>query len=235
MRNIAHRGASAYAPENTAAAFDLAIAMGADAIETDIQVTRDGHLVLFHDETVDRTTDGRGPLADHTLESLQALDAGQWFSPGSAGEQVMTLDAAFARWAGRIPFVFEIKDPLAARPFSLWMREHETPDRFEVTSFSWPALLVSQKAYPAGRYGFLTPAWNAGLICRVRNRGFAQVCPHVRVLTAGLVSTAHEQGLVVRAWGVRAQEDVGLARESGADGVTCNWPDWISQTGTEEE
>src|SRR5436309_6573418 len=76
---IAHRGASSYAPENTFAAFDLAIRMGARHIELDVEATRDGHIVVIHDDTVDRTTDGSGPVAGHTLETLQALDAGSWF------------------------------------------------------------------------------------------------------------------------------------------------------------
>jgi len=94
VRCIAHRGASGYAPENTRAAFDLAIAMGADAIETDVRLTADGHPVLFHDAVVDRVSDGRGPVDDHTLEELRRLDLGSWFGSDAAGERLLTLDEA---------------------------------------------------------------------------------------------------------------------------------------------
>lgn len=111
MLCIAHRGASGYAPESTCAAFERAIAMGADATETDVQLTADGHLVLFHDDAVDRTSDGRGPLADYTLAALRALDLGRWYGEAFAGERILTVAEALDAYAARIPFALEIKDP----------------------------------------------------------------------------------------------------------------------------
>ena len=89
---IAHRGASSYAPENTLAAFDLALEMGVTHLELDVHATDDGRLVVIHDDTVDRTTNGSGPVAGHTLSSLMALDAGSWFGVRFTGERVPTLD-----------------------------------------------------------------------------------------------------------------------------------------------
>ena len=89
---IAHRGASSYAPENTIAALSLALRMGVWHIELDVHLSRDGHLVVMHDDTVDRTTNGSGPVADQTLtERWQALDAGSWFGATFAGECIPTL------------------------------------------------------------------------------------------------------------------------------------------------
>jgi len=85
---IAHRGASSYAPENTLAAFDLAIEMGVRHIELDVHATRDNHIVVIHDDTVDRTTDGSGPVTNFTLATLRKLDAGSWFGGHFAGERV---------------------------------------------------------------------------------------------------------------------------------------------------
>src|SRR5690606_26274520 len=110
VRVIAHRGASGYAPENTRAAFEKAIAMDADAIETDVRLSADGHLVLVHDATVTRTTDGRGPVADHTLAELRSLDAGRWLGPQFEGERVATLSELVEEFVPRIPAVLEIKD-----------------------------------------------------------------------------------------------------------------------------
>lgn len=229
MRCIAHRGASGYAPENTRAAFDLAITMGAHAIETDVALTRDGALVLVHDETVDRTTDGHGPVTDHTLSDLQALDAGAWFDRRFAGERILTLAEALDAYATRIPFAIEIKDPLAAVPtmhfLSYWLGRDDV--EIDVTSFSWSALLAAQSIVPHVRYGFLTPIWNDDLLRRCVARDFGQICPKVDALTPGLVNEAHEAGLDVRAWGIRERADIDRLHASKADGATCNWPDWM--------
>ena len=83
---LAHRGYSAKAPENTMAAFELALAVGADGIELDVHMTRDGEIVVIHDDTLDRTTNGKGPVSDQTMAELRELDAGSWFSPEFAGE-----------------------------------------------------------------------------------------------------------------------------------------------------
>lgn len=96
--NIAHRGASSIAPENTAAAFDAAIEAGADGIEFDVHLSSDGIAVVIHDETLNRTTSGQGPVNAHTLEELKKIDAGSWFSPAFAGEKILSLEEIFNRY-----------------------------------------------------------------------------------------------------------------------------------------
>src|SRR5690554_2404438 len=88
----AHRGASAYAPENTGAAFRKALDMKADGIELDVHLSKDGHVVVIHDEKVDRTSNGKGLIRDLKLDELKSLDFGAWFSSEFAGEPIMTLD-----------------------------------------------------------------------------------------------------------------------------------------------
>src|SRR4051812_8979102 len=95
---IAHRGASGHAPEHTFAAYDRAVHFGADYLEQDLQVTADGELVVLHDATLDRTTDGAGQVDEHTLAELRALDAGAWFAPGFSGQRVPTLDEVLTRY-----------------------------------------------------------------------------------------------------------------------------------------
>lgn len=224
---IAHRGASGYAPENTRAAFDLAIEMGADAIETDLQVTADGVLVLIHDDRVDRTTDGTGPVADYTLAELQDLDAGGWFDPAFAGQRVLTLEAFFAEYAARIPFCLEIKDPLATAPFLEWMAGRSVPNDLQVTSFSWTAVLAVRQALPSVTIGFLSKVFDGDIMDRCVARGVTQICPPATLLDSGLVEEAHGLGLVVRAWGVGERLDADRVVDSGADGATVNWPDWL--------
>lgn len=121
MLVIAHRGASAYAPEHTFAAWDLALEMGADFIEQDLQMTRDGVLIVMHDDSLDRTTGGRcrGRVIDHTYDQIRDCDVGSWFNSrhpelareSYAAERVPTLEAVFERYVGRANFYIETKNP----------------------------------------------------------------------------------------------------------------------------
>src|SRR5579872_1764811 len=106
----AHRGDSAAAPENTLAALAAAWQAGATVAEIDVRMTRDGELVLMHDRTLDRTTDGHGPVSQHSLAELKALDAGKWFAPAFAGEPIPRLDQVL-HWArGKIGLLVELKN-----------------------------------------------------------------------------------------------------------------------------
>jgi len=106
---IAHRGFSASAPENTLAAFEAAILAGADRVEFDVQLTRDGAPVILHDDLLDRTTSGKGPVEAISLDEIRRLDAGSWFDARFARERVPTLDEALDCCAGRIAVNVEIK------------------------------------------------------------------------------------------------------------------------------
>lgn len=115
---VGHRGTTKFAPENTLAAFDTAIAMGARAVEMDVRMTADGHFIVMHDATVDRTTDGRGFVSKLTLADIVALDAGSWFGPAFTGERVPTLREALRHVKGRAAVDIDFKagpDDSAAR------------------------------------------------------------------------------------------------------------------------
>lgn len=107
--NIAHRGASAYYPENTLAAFEAAIELGADMIEFDVQLSKCGEVVVFHDEKLSRCTDGKGRLSDHHLHELKKLDAGCWFGNKFKGVTIPTLHEALEFCRGKIAVNIEIK------------------------------------------------------------------------------------------------------------------------------
>ncbi len=107
---IAHRGASAYAPENTLVAFEKAIEMHADWFELDCTMSRDGEIIVIHDDDLERTTDKLGAIRDLTLAEIKQADAGTWFDPRFAGEKVPTLDEALDHAKGRIGVYIEIKD-----------------------------------------------------------------------------------------------------------------------------
>ncbi|MEW5822068.1 MAG: glycerophosphodiester phosphodiesterase family protein, partial [Cyanobacteriota bacterium] len=106
---IAHRGFSAQAPENTIAAFDAAIKSGVPFIELDVTLTKDGELIIIHDDTLDRTTNGKGLVSEFTLEELKKLDAGEWFCREFKGEQLPTLSEVLDRYGNKIAINIEIK------------------------------------------------------------------------------------------------------------------------------
>src|SRR5205823_7284106 len=105
---VGHRGAMGHRPENTLASFEYAVAHGADWIELDVHLTRDGALAVIHDEAVDRTTDGHGLVNDHTLAELKKLDAGTWFAPEFAGQRIPSLDEVLV-WARERNTVVDIE------------------------------------------------------------------------------------------------------------------------------
>lgn len=138
---IAHRGNSAHAPENTFVSFDQAIAVGVDAIEFDVRLTRDGHAVIVHDVTVDRTTSGTGPVAEHTLAELRALDAGARFTSDAGrtapyrGQGIVapTLEEMLQRYRA-IPLLIEVKVPEAVEPTRRLLERHGAVERTLVDS-----------------------------------------------------------------------------------------------------
>jgi len=225
MQVIAHRGASAYAPENTVPAFDLALAMGADALETDIRTTRDGVLVLLHDHRVERTTNGHGDIAALTWAEVQSLDAGSWFAPEFAGARVPSLANFLARYAALLPLALEIKaDGIECAVIAALAAVREAHE-ITITSFSFATLAAIKKLQPTRRIGWLTRRFDEEAIARVRAIGGEQICPPADQTTAARVALAKERGLEVRAWGVRDEAAMIGVVEAGADGMTVNFPD----------
>jgi glycerophosphoryl diester phosphodiesterase len=142
---IAHRGASAVAPENTLAAFRVAVDLGA-GIELDVGLCASGEPVVIHDDAVDRTTDGTGSVADLPLAALQELDAGAWFSPEHAGERIPTLAQVLEQVDGRVPLDIELKSTSMRRPLVEavvgLIERHALGEKVVVTSFD-PYLLAA--------------------------------------------------------------------------------------------
>jgi glycerophosphoryl diester phosphodiesterase len=224
---IAHRGASSSAPENTLAAFDLALRMGARHLELDVHATRDEQIVVIHDETVERTTDGSGPVTGHTLAALRALDAGAWFDPRFAGEQIPTFDEILERYRGRAHLHTEIKGRspgLAARTADL-IRRHGMAEEIAVTSFQQERLEEIRAYAPELPAGWLVAEVTDAVIVRAHALGLAQLCPRADAVTPALVDHLHAEGFAVRAWGVTTADLMRRVVEAGADGMTVNFPD----------
>jgi len=242
---LAHRGASAYAPENTEAAFDRAIALQADGIETDVRASKDGLLVLVHDDRVDRTTDGEGRVEELTFDQLRRLDAGAPFNPRFAGERIPTVEAFLDRYGGRLPICLEVKQagveaqlvelvrqrgllqPVPAEDVA--PREQTALPPISFSSFSFDSCLAVKQAAPEALVGFLARDFDDLTIKRVADAKLGQICPRAEACRAEAVLAARDRGLSVRAWAVSDREILRDAIKAGVDGVTCNWPDWSLQ------
>jgi glycerophosphoryl diester phosphodiesterase len=224
---IAHRGASSYAPENTFAAFDLALRMGATHIELDVHATSDGQVVVIHDDMVDRTTNGHGPVASQTLAELTALDAGSWFDGRFAGERIPTFAAVLERYKGRAHVHTEIKgrsDGLTERTVNL-VRGHGMADHVTITSFQRARIEETRRYAPELPTGWLVGEVTDAIVTDARTMGLTQLCPRANTVTPELVRRLHAEGFVVRAWGVGTEELMRQVVEAGADGMTVNFPD----------
>ena len=224
---IAHRGASSYAPKNTLAAFELALHLGCRHIELDVDFTSDGQMVVLHDDTADRTTNGTGPVGSHTLAELRALDAGSWFGTPFIGERIPTFADVLERYQGRVHLHTEIKgraEHLAPCTADV-VRRYGMADHVTVTSFQPPRLAETRAYAPELPAGWLVSEVSDATITQARELGLTQICPRANTVTPALVRRLHAEGFVVRAWGVADEALMRQVVEAGADGRTVNFPD----------
>lgn len=224
---IAHRGASRYAPENTLAAIRLALDHGAPAVECDVQRTTDGQLVIIHDQTVDRTTDGRGPVAVHTLADLRRLDAGRWFAPAFAGERIPMLDEVLEVAAGRALLTLEIKNG----PTFYEGIEQQVLEAIRRRGMEEDVLLISFDHESLRRVRALSPRIATGILYAARlvdGPGAAHAAGADALsiswdyITEDVVSGGHGASLGVFVWTVDDEDMVRHCLALGVDGITSN-------------
>lgn len=219
-----HRGASAIAPENTLAAFRAAEAAGADGVELDVQLSRDGVPVVLHDSTVDRTSDGRGAVGELTLAELKELDAGSWFGAAFAGEKIPNL-AEVLKWAGdRLRLNVEIKDAAAGQAV-LDLAQRYSLASVLVSSFDHALLQKLRAGAPNLPLAFLWEGsdWPAALE-RAAACGAASFHPRVDGLSVELVVACRRWKIAVYPWTVDQAASLDACRRLAVDGVFCNDP-----------
>lgn len=203
-------------PENTLRSFIHAEQAGMDLIELDLHLSKDGALAVMHDAEVDRTTDGKGPIADKTLSELRELDAGQ-------GERVPVFEEVLD--AVRSPLQAEIKDVAAARTLAEVMRRRDLVDRVEVISFHDEAIAEIAQLVPGVRTALVASRWGNDVVDRAKAVGATRLVLNVRRITLELVERAHAEGLTVVGWVVNTQDHLRLARGLGLDGATTDFPE----------
>ncbi|OEJ28164.1 glycerophosphodiester phosphodiesterase [Streptomyces agglomeratus] len=218
---IGHRGVMGVEPENTLRSFVRAEQAGMDAIELDLHLSKDGALVVMHDAEVDRTTDGRGAIADLTLAELRGLDAGQ-------GERVPLFEEVLD--AVRSPLQAEIKDAAAARALADVMHRRDLAGRVEVSSFHDEAVAEIASLVPGVRTALIASRYGIDVVDRAKAVGAATLALNIRRLTLETVERAHAQGLRVIGWVVNTQDHLRLVRALELDGATTDYPE-IRRTG----
>jgi len=232
---IAHRGASGVAPENTMAAFRKALEWGAGFIETDLQLSRDARLVAMHDDTLERTTNGRGPVSSKTVEELRKLDAGSWFPPSGqgaasfAGERIPTIEEilAFGR-EHEIGLHLEIKPtgPSGAEHAIVGaLHASNEVARSVVLSFSAGVLKRVRQLDPLVMTGFLFSDRLSSPVSTAVDAGARQLLPRIDRVTRELVTEAHAHDLKVVAWTADSRAEMQKLIAVGVDGIITNYPD----------
>lgn len=233
---IGHRGAPRRAPENTMASFAAALALGAAGVELDVQLSRDGVLVVIHDLTLDRTTSGTGPVSDLTFAELRALDAGRSFSPAFADERIPTLREVADLVRGKIELQVEIKGTtpgIVAATVSV-LKDARMLDDTLITSFHHALVREVRDVEPRVRTGILLyrtqlPEHPTARAQEAVNLAVAaradHIDPHVTAVTPELVAFAHASGLGVATWTVDDPDEVRRVAAAGVDRMTTNVPD----------
>jgi glycerophosphoryl diester phosphodiesterase len=235
---FAHRGSSAYAPENTLAAFELALRQGADAIELDAKLSADGQVVVIHDQTVDRTTPSSGRVSDLTLAELRKMDAGSHFDIAFKGETIPTLEEVF-KAVGQLAIIdieltnyISINDHLPDK-VAVLVRQYKLAQRVIFTSFNPISLFRIRRLIPEAPIGLLARQGSRGALARSwlgRLTNYQSLNPQFSDVNPKLVSKIHRKGCKVYAYIVNQEKDMRELFAMGVDGVYTDDPVLAKQT-----
>lgn len=229
MINYAHRGASERAPENTFSAFYLGLELGANGIETDIQETADGILVLFHDHTLKRITGLEKPVQSLTYAELLRLDFGSHKGQRYQNEKIVTLEDFLRYFSGRpVHLALEIKQDGIEQAVLDCIGRHDCAGQVIVTSFSRDCLTEVRRLDHDIRLGYLTGQIEPDILRQLQEQEMGQICPKAANLTKDQVAEAQRLGFDVRAWGVADTDLMDRAIACGVDGMTVNFPDKLA-------
>lgn len=236
---FAHRGARERAPENTLPAFEEAAILGADGIELDVQLSADGALVVIHDFTLERTTNGTGRVAEKTLAELRTLDAGAWFAPQFAATRIPTLDEVLEAVKGRLLVNIELKtfsltDQTTrlrlAQSVLECIRKHGMERQVLISSFNPLALRVMRQLTPQIAIGYLyapdlpLPLAKGWLARPLIGRHEARH-PHFSMVDEAYMRWARRHGYRVNVWTVNDPADIQRMCALGVDMIISDRPD----------
>ncbi|MGV3488901.1 MAG: glycerophosphodiester phosphodiesterase [Tuberibacillus sp.] len=232
--NYAHRGASAHSPENTLTAFSLAIEMGATGIETDVQMTKDGKLVLIHDESLNRTTGTDAFVKDLTLEEIKALDAGSWFHEAFKQENVPTLEELFDLVQHRDTMInLELKSGVVLYPeienkVIDAVRAYDMTERVIISSFNHYSLMDVKRLAPDIKIGLLYgealfEPWHYA-----KRLGAEALHPIHYAVLPEFVAAAKAEGIIFNPFTVNNVSDMKRLIDAGVSGIITDYPERLS-------
>jgi glycerophosphoryl diester phosphodiesterase len=237
---MAHRGHRAAYPEQTLPAFQAAIDLGCRAIEADVQLTRDGQLVMMHDLSLGRTTSGTGLVAEHTLEEIRALDAGSWFAPRFAGTRIPTLDEVLdLAVAAGVTMCLEVKGtasvaPVTAIAMARLLEARGLVERMFMSSFDHDALaaangVVDGLLLAPERLPDDAPPDADEAVRQARALGATVLQHRWEYLTTEVVDALHAADMAVWAWPTDTPESIEMSFQCGVDGVIGDDVAWLME------
>jgi glycerophosphoryl diester phosphodiesterase len=227
---IAHRGASAYAPENTVAAFDEAVRLAAPAVEFDVRLTADGVPVVLHDATLDRTTSGNGPITAHEWNDLLRLDAGSWFHRRFAGTRIPSLEEALIAIGPSALPIIELKALIDPALLESLLQKHQLLDDALVISFDLAPLRAVRLHTPKISLGLLVEEWSPTLIDTALGVDASHLILDTALLGPERIADIESAGLEVWTYTANDVATIAACASLGVTGIITDRPDLIRRT-----
>lgn len=231
VKILAHRGASAYAPENTLEAFRLAMEQGADGIELDVQMTKDGELVVIHDETIDRVSNGNGAVRDYTLEELKQFSVSNHFEQYPDVKIPTLREVLELVKPGTMEINIELKTgiywyPQIEQKVLELVKEEGMEERIIYSSFNHYSVQKIRELSPEAETAYLIGDVMLDVADYTRNTGIKGLHPalfHVKM--ADFLKEYKESGIALRVWTVNDKDQIRWLIDEGVDAVITNYPD----------
>lgn len=229
---VAHRGYSSKTPENTMAAFELALEVGSGGLELDVHLSKDGEIVVIHDATLDRTTNGTGGVGAHTMAELKELDAGSWFAPEFKGEKLPTLRQVCELIKGR-DLLFNVETKMALgfeqlnEKLALLLDEYDLWEKTVISSFNHYALAHFKAIKPQVKTGIL---YHCGLYNPweyAKSIGASALHPDHKTMIPEIVAGAQHNGMQVNVWTVDEPADIERMKLCKIDSIITNVPERV--------
>lgn len=224
--NYAHRGASAYAPENTMASFKKTIELGANGIELDLQQTKDEKIVIFHDKVIGKKSNGIGKIKNYTYEDLHKLDFGSWFNEKFKGEHIVLFEN-FAKefLCLDLTFAIEIKTMGIEKEVLDIINKYKTHDDIYITSFKYGILENVRNLDKNIKISWLIEKIDQDSINKILRIYGNQICPRASFVTPKDITLAKSNKLGVRLWGISDENIMKKVFNYDIEGMTVNFPD----------
>ncbi len=225
-----HRGARGLAPENTITSFSIAISYGVDGVELDVHLSKDGHVIVMHDDKVDRTTDGKGYIKDLTLNEIKSLDAGSKFSQRFKGEKVPTLEEVFESFKDKILYKVEIKHsseiyPGIEKKVVDIIKRYNLQKKVQIISFDFDSLKIVKELDPTISVGIIIegrPLWYIDIAKKLGAEWIHAF--YGLVYSSKDIEGAHAHGIKVGVWTLNDEQSINAFCKMGVDDITSDYP-----------